>query len=109
VVFAHRLWKVAAVCVLGIPIFDSWLWRFTDIDPSYAAAFIFLTAISAAIVTIFFPEGFLISQTQIFRIINLYPLIERLSLIESKSTRTRELLSYLEELSELDTISKPKT
>jgi hypothetical protein len=95
---AHSIWKIVSISLFLVTLLDSWLWRFTSINPNLAGIFIFISATGIVIVSVFYPEAVLISQSQIYRISNLYDLIEKLTSKQHVSRRTKELVDYLENL-----------
>lgn len=98
IIRAHRIWKLVSFSLVMIALFDVFLWRFIDIRPTYAAIFIFISAIGIVIVSLRYPEAVLLSHSQVYRVSNLYDLIEELGSANQISNRTRELIDYLETL-----------
>ncbi|MHA2249973.1 MAG: hypothetical protein ACXAD7_06405 [Candidatus Kariarchaeaceae archaeon] len=98
---AHWIWKCVVSALILLSLFDSWMWRILDVNQGITAFLILISAIGIGIISIYYPEAILLSQSQIARISDLYDLIENLTVKPRISRRTRELIEYLETLTEL--------
>lgn len=69
------LWRIAGVCGLLFSLIQG-LWFVVGIDPNIRFIFAFLAVIPIALVALFYPEGILITQVQIYRALRTYQYVD---------------------------------
>ncbi len=72
---ALMLWRIAAICGVISQTF-SWNWLLFPAIPDLSALFGLITTFSLILIVVFYPEGYLLTKVQIYRVLETYKLIK---------------------------------
>ncbi|RMG32692.1 MAG: hypothetical protein D6732_13060 [Methanobacteriota archaeon] len=89
------LWRIAGVCGLLFSLIQTF-WFVFAINPDIRFVFAFLAIIPIALIALFYPEGMLITQAQIYRALRTYAFAEMKS--ETSLTHLMDYLSRVREV-----------
>ncbi len=95
---AAFLWKMTAFMLFLFNLFLYLVWYLFPVSPAFGFIFAFLAIFLTMIIAIRYPEGFLLSKAQIYRVASMYPKLNRIS---SKEAKWGDFIDYIHEVSQI--------